>query len=145
MNYFIVRIAEGRCPGHAAATRGRRPVVSIFSTSRARTAQWQDWAKTGALRSGLAAIAGAAALALMGPLTPAGAQMLCTEPLAPSCLREGSNFDSEAIRKRCITDIQDYIVKIDEFVECNRKKNEELLKAKEDAAERLKAMEAETR
>lgn len=86
-----------------------------------------------------------AALTFAAAPAPGQAQVICTEPLTPSCLRDGANFDSETVRKRCITDIEAYMARIDEYVECNRQKIEEMLTAKEDAQERLKNLKAETR
>lgn len=93
----------------------------------------------------LAAFAAMAALSVAVPFGDAKAQVLCTEPLQPACLREGSNFESETIRRRCITDIETYLDKIDEFIECTRQKIEESMQTKEQAKERMKEIEEQLR
>ncbi len=93
----------------------------------------------------LAAFSAFAALYTAGPIGNAKAQMLCTEPLQPACLREGNNFEREAIRRRCISDIETYLEKIDEFIGCNQQKIEETLKSKEKAKELMKEIEEQVR
>lgn len=91
--------------------------------------------------------AGAICLVSMAPLfgtglfTAAHAQILCTEPLQPECVRPESNFESEAIQRRCISDAEAYIVKIDEYVECNKQKIAEMLAQKETVEKRIKELE----
>ena len=78
----------------------------------------------------------AIALAITIGHSAAFAQSVCYEPIAPFCMEPSTNFDSDAVRGRCETDIQDYIEKIDEYVGCLESKVENARGDKEAARTR---------
>lgn len=71
----------------------------------------------------------------------ANAQILCNEPLPPICLEDGSSFDNVAAHRRCLSDIEVYVEKLQEYIDCSREKLESAIRAKESAQKRAEEVE----
>lgn len=50
--------------------------------------------------------------------SPAWAQALCTEPVAPSCVDLGTTYDAEEELKRCQQDVAKYDQAMTAFAQC---------------------------
>ncbi len=85
----------------------------------------------------------------VGMNSAAQAQIHCTEPLEPACFQPGGQPGTDpesdpAIQRRCIADIQEFVAKIDEFLECNQRLLDGMEAKKTEAAERIQALESQT-
>ncbi len=75
-------------------------------------------------------------------ISPAGAQILCNEPLKPFCLEQVGDLRPGG-QKRCVSDIREYVVKMEEYIQCSRRKLQESIETKEAAEERLEELTAQ--
>ncbi len=71
----------------------------------------------------------------------ANAQILCNEPLPPICLDDGATFDNVGASRRCLSDIETYAEKLQEYIDCSREKLEKAISDKESAEKRVKDIE----
>lgn len=72
------------------------------------------------------------------------AQSICTEPLRPFCIEQTGDFANDAERRRCQSDIEDYLAKVDEFVACLKNQIGTIGDRREQAAKRLQQIREKT-
>lgn len=56
---------------------------------------------------------------------PGRAQLLCTKPVEPFCVRQGATYEREIAIERCGKDLETYLAKSDEYVRCLREAADE--------------------
>lgn len=56
---------------------------------------------------------------------PGRAQLLCTRPVEPFCVRQDATYGREIAMERCAKDLETYLAKADEFARCLREAADE--------------------
>ncbi len=74
----------------------------------------------------LAACAAAALFLVSGAPTGAGAQTLCSAPIAPFCVQSDSTFSDEGTTERCRQDVEAFASQVDDYAACLEEKIAEL-------------------